>query len=63
MVWEKFEIVWSTDFEADPVKMFAGTLQRFVSIFSAIRNLFVPPSAKRSSLEIHIHRFQAMEQW
>jgi putative transposase len=40
-----------------------GALQRFVSIFSAIRNLFVPPSAKRSSLQIHLHRFQAMEQW
>jgi putative transposase len=40
-----------------------GAPQRFVSIFSAIRDLFVPPSAKRSSLQIHVHRSQAMEQW
>jgi hypothetical protein len=25
MVWEKFEIVWSTDFEADPLLMFDDT--------------------------------------
>jgi putative transposase len=40
-----------------------GGLQRFVSIFSALRNLFVPPRSKRSALGIHVHRLQAMEQW
>jgi putative transposase len=30
-----------------------GSLQRFVSIFSAVRNLFVPPRSKRSALAIH----------
>jgi putative transposase len=41
----------------------AGALQRFVSIFSAVRNLFVPPRSKRSAQEIQIHRLQAMAQW
>jgi len=40
-----------------------GSLQRFVSIFSALRNLFVPPRSKRSALAIHIHRLQAMAEW
>jgi len=40
-----------------------GTLQRFVSIFPALRNLFVPPCSKRSALAIHIHRLQAMAEW
>ena len=40
-----------------------GALQRFVSIFSAIRNLFVPPPAKRSSLHNHLHRLRALEEW
>jgi putative transposase len=40
-----------------------GGLQRFVSIFSALRNLFVPPSSNRSALAIHIHRLQAMAEW
>ncbi len=33
-----------------------GGLQRFISIFSTLRNLFVPPSSKNSALAIHIHR-------
>jgi len=37
-----------------------GGLQRFLSIFSALRNLFVPPSSKNSALAIHIHRLKAM---
>ena len=37
-----------------------GSLQRFISIFSVLRNLFVPPRSKRSALAIHIHRLQAM---
>jgi putative transposase len=40
-----------------------GSLQRFVSIFSALRNLFVPPRSKRSALATHIHRLQAMAEW
>ncbi len=40
-----------------------GSLQRFVSIFSALRNLFVPPRSKRSALSTHIHRLQAMAEW
>lgn len=40
-----------------------GSLQRFISIFSALRNLFVPPRSKRSVLSIHIHRLQAMAEW
>ncbi len=39
-----------------------GSLQRFVSIFSALRNLFVPPRIKRSAA-IHLHRIQAMAAW
>ncbi|NEK56244.1 IS6 family transposase, partial [Rhizobium leguminosarum] len=37
-------------------------LQPFISIFSAIRNLFVPPHWKRSALSTHIHRIRAT-QW
>ena len=40
-----------------------GSLQRFISIFSAFRNLFVPPSSKYSALAIHIHRLKAMAEW
>ena len=40
-----------------------GALQRFVSIFSALRNLFLPPRSKRSALATHIHRLQAMVEW
>src|SRR5690606_37573031 len=40
-----------------------GSLQRFISIFSALRNLFVPPRSKRPALAIHIHRLQAMAEW
>src|SRR6476620_3431580 len=40
-----------------------GSLPRFISIFSALRNLFVPPLSKRSALAIHIHRLQAMAEW
>ncbi|QND24494.1 IS6 family transposase (plasmid) [Rhizobium leguminosarum bv. viciae] len=41
----------------------AGGLQRFALVFSAVRNLFVPPSCKHSPLAIHIHRLKAMAQW
>lgn len=40
-----------------------GGLQRFLNIFSALRNLFVPPSSKNSALAIHIHRLKAMAEW
>ena len=40
-----------------------GALQRFVSVFSAVRNLFVPPHSNRSALQVHTHRLQAMAQW
>lgn len=40
-----------------------GGLQRFVSIFSTLRNLFVPPKPKRSAFRIHLHRLNAMAQW
>ena len=40
-----------------------GALQRFVSIFSALRNLFVPPRSKRSALATHVHRLQAIAEW
>jgi putative transposase len=40
-----------------------GGLQRFVSIFSAVRNLFVPPRSRRSALASHLHRLNAMAEW
>lgn len=41
----------------------AGSLQRFISIFSALRNLFVTPHHKRSALATHIHRVRAIAYW
>jgi len=40
-----------------------GGLQRFASVFSATRNLFVPPHSRRSALAIHLHRLNAMAEW
>jgi putative transposase len=40
-----------------------GGLQRFTSVFSAVRNLFVPPRSHRSALATHFHRLQAMAAW
>ena len=40
-----------------------GGLQRFISVFSALRNLFVPPHRKRSAVATNIHRIRAMPQW
>jgi putative transposase len=40
-----------------------GGLQRFVAIFSAVRNLFVPPRFRRSALATHLHRLNAMAHW
>ena len=41
----------------------AGGLQRFISVFSAIRNHFVPPHQKHSALATHLHRIRAMAHW
>lgn len=40
-----------------------GALQRFVSIFSAVRNLFVPARSNRSAFAIHLHHLAAMAHW
>jgi putative transposase len=40
-----------------------GGLQRFTSVFSAVRNLFVPPHSHRSALAAHLHRLQAIAAW
>ncbi|GAB6855851.1 hypothetical protein JCM15831A_29150 [Asaia astilbis] len=40
-----------------------GGCQRFVSVFSAIRNLFVPPVSSDTALARHIHRVRALAQW
>jgi len=40
-----------------------GGLQRFVTIFSAVRNLFVPPRSRHSALATHLHRLTAMAEW
>ena len=41
----------------------AGGLQHFISVFSAIRNHFIPPHQKHSALATHLHRIRAMAQW
>jgi putative transposase len=40
-----------------------GGLQRFSSVFSAVRNLFVPPRSRRSALATYLHRLAAMAEW
>jgi putative transposase len=40
-----------------------GGLQRFTTIFSAVRNIFVPPRSHRSALATHLHRLNAMAEW
>lgn len=40
-----------------------GGLQRFVDVFSAVRNHFVPPRSRRSALSIYLHRLRAMAEW
>jgi putative transposase len=40
-----------------------GGLQRFVSAFAAVRNLFVPPRSRRSALATRLHRLTAMAEW
>lgn len=41
----------------------SGGLQRFVSIFSTMRNLFVPSHNNRTAVAIHLHRLHAMAEW
>ncbi|WP_262266462.1 IS6 family transposase [Microvirga yunnanensis] len=41
----------------------ARYLQRFVNVFSAVRNLFVPPRSRRSARATHLHRVNAMAAW
>lgn len=41
----------------------AGGLQRFTSVFSAVRNLFVPPACKRFAFSTHLHRLAAFARW
>lgn len=40
-----------------------GGLQRFVSVFSAVRNLFVSPRSQRSALQNRVHRIQVIAEW
>jgi len=40
-----------------------GSLQRFASIHSAIRNCFFVPSHRRSALTIRFHRLEAFDVW
>jgi putative transposase len=38
-------------------------LQRFVNVFSAVRNLFVPPRSRHSARATYLHRLNAMAEW
>jgi putative transposase len=38
-------------------------LQRFISVFSAVRNLFFPPHSRRFARATHLHRLQGMAEW
>ncbi|WP_312038181.1 hypothetical protein [Rhizobium lusitanum] len=40
-----------------------GSLQQFVSTFSAVRNLFVPFQSRCAASQIRSHRRQAMDEW
>ena len=40
-----------------------GGLQQFASVFSAVRNLFVPPRPRRYAPAAHIHRLNATAEW
>ncbi|MET0531007.1 MAG: IS6 family transposase [Microvirga sp.] len=40
-----------------------GGPQRFVSVFSAVRNLFVPPRSSCSASATRLHRFKGMAGW
>ncbi len=39
-------------------------LQRFVEVFSTLRNQFVPPNPSRhSAIVFHLHRLRAIAEW
>ena len=38
-------------------------VQRFVSTFSAVRNLFVPSRYHRTAVSTHLHRLNAINEW
>jgi putative transposase len=40
-----------------------GGIQRFISIFTAVRNLFIASHKQRSALTTHIHRIRATAHW
>ncbi len=40
-----------------------GQLQRFLAVFSGLRNLFIPPHHQRSAIDIHLHRLNGFAQW
>jgi putative transposase len=40
-----------------------GALQRFTSVFSAVRNLFVPTHLKKTAIDVHLHRLRALAHW
>lgn len=40
-----------------------GHCQRFVAVFAAVRNLFVPPRSIDTALGRHIHRVRAFAHW
>jgi putative transposase len=40
-----------------------GVPQRLVSVFSTVRNLFVPPRSQRAAFQTRVHRMQAIAQW
>jgi hypothetical protein len=40
-----------------------GLAARFTSVFSVVRNLFVPPARKRPALSTHLHRLAAFARW
>lgn len=40
-----------------------GGLQRFVSVFSAVRSLFVPPRSQRSAFQTRAHHILALVEW
>jgi putative transposase len=38
-------------------------LEKFVEMFSTVRNHFVPPHSHRSAIATHLHRLAAMAEW
>ncbi|MBP2511545.1 MULTISPECIES: IS6 family transposase [Agrobacterium] len=40
-----------------------GALQLFVTVFSAVRNLFAPTGSKHTAIDVHLHRLRAIAHW